>query len=90
MFPLLNRQQIIDLLKKNPDWEPDEDAPQKVWEIFDDVYQMLEDQGLLGINADTDTDEDTTENDNEDEEKEQGETGDQDDDYWEDDDMDMD
>jgi hypothetical protein len=65
---MLTREQIVENLRKNADWEPDEDAPDQVWDLYDEVYQWLDERGELGADA------------KEEEPKEKTESGEDDDD----------
>lgn len=53
---MLTKDQIRKNLQNDPYWEPDEDASQEVWEMFDAVYQEMEDNGELEMDDDFEDD----------------------------------
>ncbi len=68
---MLTKDQIREKLLENPTWEPAEEAPQKEWEAYDEVYEEMvasgeispdedgDEQGGLGGDDDWEDDDDT-------------------------------
>lgn len=55
---MMTKEEIIQKLNENPDWEPQADAPPHVWDLFYDVIDERED-AEFGDDEDMDDDDDS-------------------------------
>lgn len=46
---MLNKEQIRKNLQENPFWEPEEKAPQGVWNTYYEVYQDMVETGEIDL-----------------------------------------
>jgi hypothetical protein len=65
---MLTKEQIRNKLLNNPHWEPEDDDPDELWDLYDEVYREMDDAGELEIKGNKDKesksdDEDTEDND---------------------------
>ncbi len=51
---MLTKDQIREKLLENPNWEPAEEASQKEWEAYDEIYEELLASGEIAADDDED------------------------------------
>lgn len=66
---MLTKDQILKNLKEDPLWEPDDDATEEEWDLFDEAYEEFESQES-GLKGQEDPDEPEDEDEDEDDEEE--------------------
>jgi len=45
---MMTKEQIRNLLLHNRNWEPKDTDPDALWDLYDEVYQEMEESGELG------------------------------------------